>query len=106
MANFLKFEYHPDAIIEANAAFHWYHQQSEQAAENFWQELVHARQQIVANPELWGKYLFDTRCFRLYRYPYGLVYIPQKEKIIGLAVVHFKRRPGYWKERLNSPDKD
>jgi hypothetical protein len=29
-----------------------------------------------------------------------LVYIERGEKIIGIAVAHLKRRPGYWRKRL------
>jgi hypothetical protein len=29
-----------------------------------------------------------------------LVYIERGERIIGIAVAHLKRRPGYWRKRL------
>jgi plasmid stabilization system protein ParE len=95
-----KFEYHPQAIQEAWEAFHWYEQRSESAAEGFWGELRRARQSATRHPHTWSPYLFGTRCFQLQRFPYGLVYVERGSRIVGIAVAHLKRRPGYWRKRL------
>ncbi len=95
-----RFEYHPDAILEAHHAFHWYAERSDQAAEHFWEELVRARNLVSERPHSWTPYFHGTRCFKLRKYPYGLVFIEREDKIVGLAVCHFRRRPGYWRERL------
>jgi plasmid stabilization system protein ParE len=95
-----EFEYHPEAILEAWEAFHWYADRSETAADNFWEELRAARQAVARKPETWSPYLHGTRCFSLQRFPYGLVYLERGDRIIGIAVAHFKRRPGYWRKRL------
>jgi len=94
------FEYHPEAIQEAWDAFHWYGERSEIAADNFWQELRSARQSVVKHPQSWIPYLHGTRCFKLKRFPYGLVYLERDDRILGVAVAHLQRRPGYWSERL------
>jgi plasmid stabilization system protein ParE len=96
-----RFEYHPEAVAEAAEAFQWYAAQSQDAAERFWHELRRARELVTTRPEVWGPYYHGTRCFRLHRFPYGLVYITRDERIIGLAVAHLKRRPGYWRHRLD-----
>src|SRR4051812_49604035 len=94
------FEYHPEAINEAWEAFHWYDERSERAAEDFWQELRRARQSVTRHPRSWMPYVFGTRCFKLEHFPYALVYIERDDRIIGIAVAHLKRRPGYWRKRL------
>ena len=95
------FEYHPEAIQEASDAFRWYdYLRNEQVAENFWDELRLARQSVVLHPGSWASYLHGTRCFKLKQFPFGLVYVEQSERIIGIAVAHLKRRPGYWRDRL------
>ncbi len=33
-------------------------------------------------------------------WPYSIVYLPTKTGIIVYAVAHQKRRPGYWRKRL------
>jgi plasmid stabilization system protein ParE len=96
----LPFEYHPEAITEAWEAFHWYQERSEIAAERFWQQLRRAREYVTQHPHSCGKYVHGTRCARLRRFPYGLVYVLRSDRIIGVAVAHLKRRPGYWRARL------
>jgi toxin ParE1/3/4 len=98
------FEYHVDALAEAIEAFQWYDKRSPAAAERFWLELRRARTLVTKRPETWGPYLHGTRCFRLNRLPYGLVYVEDGDRIIGVAVAHLKRRAGYWRERLTTPD--
>ena len=33
-------------------------------------------------------------------FPYAVLYVDQPERVLIIAVMHMKRRPGYWKERL------
>jgi hypothetical protein len=63
--------------------------------------LRRAHQTVSDQSEAWSAYLHGTRIFQLKRYPFGLVYIERGEKIIGIAVAHLKRRPGYWRKRLD-----
>jgi plasmid stabilization system protein ParE len=95
-----EFEYHPEAIIEAWEAFHWYAERNPTAAESYLDELRIARQLVIDQPKTWGPYLHRTRCLQLNRFPYGLVYIERGDRIVGIAVAHLKRRPGYWRKRL------
>jgi hypothetical protein len=95
------FEYHIEAINEAWEAFHWYDSQSANAADLFWEELRSARRSVSLHPESWTPYLLGTRCYKLRRFPYVLVYLDRGDLIIGIAVAHLKRRPGYWQGRLD-----
>jgi hypothetical protein len=36
----------------------------------------------------------------LRRFPFGLLYAIETERIVIVAVAHLKRRPGYWKDRI------
>ena len=94
------FEY----LVEAREAYQWYLERDSEVAERFWQQLRHARNLATERPTAWPPYLHGTRCYRLHRFPYGLVYIECGEVTVGLAVAHLKRRPGYWKDRLESDD--
>src|SRR6266545_4162340 len=77
---------HPNAIAEAKAAYAWYAERNPSAANAFISELDHAISQIQTDPERWTMHLHGTRKFLLRRFPYEVVYRPQ-------------RRPGYWKAR-------
>ena len=94
------FEYHPEAIREAWEAFHWYEVRSERAAEAFWTELRRARNSITLHPASWMPYLHGTRCLKLNKYPFAIVYVERSERILGIAVAHLHRRPGYWRDRV------
>ena len=41
-----------------------------------------------------------ARRYRLTRFPLGIVYVNPDDDIIVFAVMHLRRRPGYWRERL------
>jgi hypothetical protein len=97
----LEFEYHPEAIAEATAAFHWYSDRSEKVADAFWNALRKARMDVTARPRTWSSYLHGTRCLKLDRFPFGLVYVERSDRIVGVAVAHLHRRPGYWRKRLS-----
>jgi plasmid stabilization system protein ParE len=94
------FEYHSEAMQEAFKAFEWYARQDETVADRFWEELRRARRSVTSHPKSWMPYLYGTRCFLLKKFPFALVYIERDDKIIGIAVAHLKRRPGYWRKRL------
>jgi hypothetical protein len=46
----LDFEYHPEAIHEAWESYHWYEEGSEAVADDFWNQLRHARQWPAFRP--------------------------------------------------------
>ena len=95
------FEFHQEAILEAREAADWYAARSVDAALKFKIELRRAEELVTKRPDAWTPYLHGTRCFKLERFPYALVYIERGDRIIGLAVAHLKRRPGYWRDRLS-----
>jgi plasmid stabilization system protein ParE len=94
------FEFHKDAASEARDAAEWYAQQSARAASRFKEELRRAESSVTKHPQSWSPYLHGTRYFKLDRFPYALVYVERADRIVGIAVAHLKRRPGYWRKRL------
>jgi hypothetical protein len=96
------FEFHPEAILEAIEATEWYAERSPNAERQFKAELQIAEEHVTQQPESWSPYLHGTRCYKLDRFPFGLVYIQRGEKVIGIAVAHLKRRPSYWRKRLTN----
>lgn len=48
-----------------------------------------------------GSPLFrDVRRARVRRFSYQLIYRVRQEALIVVAVMHLRRKPGYWKSRL------
>jgi len=56
---------------------------------------------VAANsPHIHRKTIGDCRKCRVVRYPYALIFREYNDKLQIIAVMHMKRRPGYWKERV------
>ena len=96
----VEFKYHTEAESEALDAFYWYCDKNNELGSSFDEELLFAEQQVSQHPNRWPKYLHGTRLFHLTKFPFALVYLVQPERILGIAVAHLHRKPGYWKDRL------
>jgi plasmid stabilization system protein ParE len=96
----LVLDVHPDAGAEAEAGVLWYRERSIRAAERFLAELDRAVDLIIEAPNRWPKYLHGTRRYVLLKFPYSVIYRASETQITIYAFAHAKRRPGYWKERL------
>jgi toxin ParE1/3/4 len=93
-------EFHEAAALDYEAAFDWYLEHSELAAARFSAELDRAVAQIVASPQLGPIGVHGTRKFLLQRFPFAIVYRELPTTVQVLAVAHLRRRPNYWKGRL------
>lgn len=99
--------FHPEAIMEAEAAIEWYAERSSRAAESFLLEIEAAVAAIAAAPERWPLVDGSSRRYLLRRFPYALIYRRVDESIEVLAVAHGRRRPGFWRSRSNwEPESD
>ena len=96
----LKIEFHPSALEEAESAQLWYAERSKVASKAFVGELSHAINKISKSPERWPKFHKETRRYYFPRFPFSLIYRANKERIEIIAVMHHRRKPGYWAERL------
>lgn len=94
-----RFVYLTEAVEEAREAYAWYAERDPEVAERFLVELQRARESVTARPRGWTPYYHGTRCFQFRKFPYALVYVEQGDQLVGLAVCHLHRRPGYWKDR-------
>lgn len=93
-------EVHPEAFAEADAAVLWYAERSRHAAEEFLVELDNAIQSILEAPQRWPMFEEPFRRFPLIHFPYFVIYRETAtNRIQILAVMHARRRPGYWKKR-------
>jgi plasmid stabilization system protein ParE len=73
------FEFHHEAILEARGAADWYEDRSVDAASRFKVELRHAENSVIRHPASWTPYVQGTRCFKLHRFPFALVYIERDD---------------------------
>ena len=97
--NRVSLEFHPEAVAEARAAREWYAERSPLAAAVFMDEIERATEMIMEAPNRWPRYLHGTRRYLLRRFPFSVIYRVAGTSVQVIAVMHGKRRPGYWKTR-------
>ncbi len=94
------FLFHPDALTEADEAARFYDEQQKGLGKRFVDALTDTISRARNNPGLYGKIYNDIRKCRLLHFPYGVIYRDKKELIEIIAVMHLRRKPGYWKRRI------
>jgi toxin ParE1/3/4 len=94
------YSFHPQAELEADAAFERYFTDSPTAAINFDAELRAAYARLSRTPRICPAFLRGTRRTLLERYPFSVVFRERLHDIQIVAVAHAKRRPGYWVKRI------
>ncbi len=93
-------KFHPDAFSEADAAAQFYEDQKSQLGKRFIEALTDTLNRISRDPQLYPIVKDNIRKCRILHFPYGVIYRERKNFIEVIAVMHFKRRPGYWKDRM------
>lgn len=79
----------------------YYNQFGKLLSEDFIHEFEEAINYLINFPNSGYPYLHQTKRIFLDRFPYAIVYkIYNEEQIIVYAILHQKRKPGYWEERV------
>ena len=99
----MKFRYEPAARRELDDAIDFYDQQRIGLGDEFLDEVEHAVALLTENTELGRGLRENHRFFLLYRFPFRLVYALEDSGIRIIAVAHQKRRPDYWRRRVEEP---
>jgi hypothetical protein len=94
--------FHSAAQREAQKATAHYTEINEQLGRDFRIELERAIARILQSPTAW--HIVEKKEYRrciLNRFPFGVIYRTDQSKneCQVFAVMHFKRKPGYWQSR-------
>ena len=92
--------FHLDAEAEFIAATQFYETHAAGLGLEFVSEVRSAARIVAAHPEIGRRFAKRLRRFLVRRFPYGLVYRVEPDAIFVVAVMHLRRRPGYWKGRV------
>jgi toxin ParE1/3/4 len=93
--------FHPAADVEYTAAATYYARISPELGGRFYDEIERlirdARRQLDRFRP------FDPPARRHFStvFPYAVIYLDQPDRVWIVAIMHCKRRPGYWRERLD-----
>ena len=96
---------HEEAAAEYLEAVRWYRPRSQEAARRFRAAVGAAIAQVRENPTRWGllpkvPHQLAIRRVRVKDFPYSVIYMVHDAEVVVLAIAHERRRPGYWRKRL------
>ncbi len=93
-------EFSSPAEVELNEVIAHYDLQRPGLGREFAIDVAAAIHRIEDYPNVWQRLAGKVRRCQLQRFEYGLVYRVQGGIATIYAVMHLRRRPGYWRERL------
>ncbi len=91
--------FRPAAEQELRDAHAWYEERHSGLGEAFPTEVDNAVERIRENPELYAEVHGPVHRALVHRFPYGLFYIVESDRICVLAVFHGRRDPKVWQRR-------
>lgn len=81
-------------------ALEFYREESEALAGRLYDEIHRLITEVCAAPHLYRLVAPPVRRHFSETFPYAVLYVEKPDHVLILAIAHFKRRPGYWSERL------
>ena len=95
-------EFLEEAEQELMEATLWYESREAGLGRRFRDEVSHVLNRIVEDPLLWRERPGGYRQVNCPVFPYYIPYFIREQKIIVAAIAHGRRKPGYWKSRIQS----
>jgi toxin ParE1/3/4 len=83
----------PEAVADLQEAFEWYEKRAPGLGAQLVGELDRALASIAANPLAFSKIHRAMRRTLLRRFPYGVFYLVEDDRIVVLAILHTARHP-------------
>jgi len=96
----MKVEFHPDAEDELCKAIDYYEAAEPGLGQDFALEVHAAVRSAASFPTAWPVLDRDIRRRLTNRFPYGVLFSVEPDRLLILAVMHLHRSPDYWKARL------
>ncbi len=93
-------EFLPLAEKEMNEAALFYEERSPGLGRDFLDAVQGTVDAIVAHPNSGRRLSENIRRRIVPRFPFGVLYSVEPERVVVVAVMHLRRRPGYWKGRV------
>ena len=90
----------PEAKADLLDIFRWYQEQRQGLGHDFKLCVDEVISKIQRNPLTHKKIFQNVRRSITKRFPFGVFYLVEGEKIIILAVLHARRDPAKWKNRI------
>lgn len=99
----MTYDFHPDARLEYREAAAYYESRRAGLGAAFTIEVEATIERILQEPERFRTVEQDVRTCRTRTYPYAILYTIEEGSLLVIAVMHLRRKPGYWHDRLSEP---
>jgi len=93
-------EFHPEAQDEFISAAQFYERETEGLGLDFIATVQHTYERLPEFPASGAPLGRQLTRLLVPKFPYGLLYRVEPERIYIIAVMHLHRRPGDWRSRL------
>jgi plasmid stabilization system protein ParE len=90
---------HPEALAEYAEAVGFYEMRAPGLGREFFDEVQRVLELIGENPGVGSPFEDPYRRAYCRRFPFGVIYREDGDVVWVQAVMHLRRRPGYWKDR-------
>jgi hypothetical protein len=96
----MTYDFHPEARQEYLEGAAFYERTRPGLGAAFTFEIEATIERIVESPARWRIIEQDVRRCLAHTFPYGILYTIEGDSVLIVAVMHLRRRPGYWLDRL------
>lgn len=96
-----KLIFRPEAELDLSDAVSWYEKKVKGFGANFLLNVEAAIESIIRTLEAFTPIYKNTRRALVRKFPFGIHYLIEKEKIVVLAIFHARRNPKEWKTRIS-----
>jgi toxin ParE1/3/4 len=93
--------YHEEARAEFLHEVGYYTQIDRALGERFDTAVQAVESRVSSHPEMGSPYQHGTRKAYLNKFPFAMIYMVLEDGIYVIAIASFKKKPGYWRSRLN-----
>lgn len=93
--------FHPEASQEYLQAIEYHAAIRVELGERFDAEIQRLVGEISRDPQRFCRFHPPVRRALAREFPYSVVYLEEPDRVWIVAVMHAKRRPGYWAKRID-----
>lgn len=98
----MTYDFHPDARLEYRESAAFYESRRAGLGAVFSMEVEATIGRILETPSRWRQIEQDVHSCRTRTFPYAILYCLAHDSVLIVAIMHLRRKPGYWRERLPS----
>ncbi len=97
----MTYDFHPEARVEYREAAAFYEGRRPGLGATFTIEIEATIHRIMERPERFRFLEQDVHVCRTHTFPYAILYTVEQESVLLIAIMHLRRKPGYWRHRLS-----